>query len=107
MARTFLIRGMICGIAAGLLVFLYARLFGEGPINGAVGVEEQLAHLAGAAHDHEEELVSRDLQSTWGLFTGVMLYAVALGGIFALLYAFAWGRMGRLGARASATVLAG
>ena len=106
MARTFLIRGMICGVVAGVLVFLYARLFGEAPVNGAIGLEEQLAHAAGAAHEHEEEIVSRDVQSTWGLFTGTMLYAIAVGGIFALLYAFAWGRVGRLGARGTAAALA-
>jgi hypothetical protein len=107
MARSFLIRGMLCGLAAGLLVFLFARLFGEPNIDGAIGFEQQLVHLAGAAHDHEEEIVSRDVQSSWGLFVGVMVYAVALGGLFSLLCAFAWGRTGRLGARASSALLAG
>src|SRR3569623_3518544 len=36
-----------------------------------------------------------------------MDYATALGGLFSLLYAYAWGRMGKLGARASAALLAG
>jgi hypothetical protein len=107
MARSFLIRGMLCGIAAGLLVFIVAKIFGEPNVDGAIGFEEQLAHLAGAAHEHEEEIVSRDVQSTWGLFVGVMVYATALGGLFSLLYAYAWGRMGKLGARASAALLAG
>src|SRR5258707_15617688 len=102
MARSFLIRGLICGLVAGILVFLYARIFGEPSVNGAIGFEEQLAHAAGEVH--EDEIVSRDVQSTWGLLTGVLLYAVALGGLFSLLYAFAWGRMGRLGARASSAV---
>lgn len=106
MVRTFLIRGMLCGIAAGLLVFIFAKLFGEPSVDSAIGFEEQLAHLAGG-HEHEEEIVSRDIQSSWGLFVGVMLYATALGGLFSLLNAYAWGRMGRLGARASAALLAG
>ena len=38
-ARTGVIRGMICGIVAGVLVFLYARLFRRGPVDGAIGVE--------------------------------------------------------------------
>lgn len=105
MAKSFLIRGLVCGLVAGILVFLYARIFGEPSVNGAIGIEEQLAHAAGAGH--EDEIVSREAQSSWGLLTGVLLYAVALGGLFALLYAFAWGRMGRLTARASAAVLAG
>jgi hypothetical protein len=107
MARTFLIRGMICGIVAGLLVFVYARFFGEPSVDGAIGVEDLLAHISGEGHHDEVELVSRDLQSTWGLFSGVMLYAIALGGLFSLLSAFAWGRMGTLGARAGSALLAG
>src|SRR3569833_3886945 len=107
MVRRFLIRGMLCGIAAGLLVFILAKIFGEPNVDGAIGCEEQLAHLAGAAHEHEEEIVSRDVQSSWGLFVGIMVYAVALGGLFSLLFAYARGRMGKLGARSSAALLAG
>jgi len=106
MARTFLIRGMLCGIAAGLLVFVFAKIFGEPNVDGAIGFEEQLAHLAGA-HGHDDGIVSRDIQSSWGLFIGVMVYSTALGGIFSLLYAYAWGRMGKLGARTSGALLAG
>ena len=105
MARTFLIRGMICGIIVGLLVFAYAKLFGEPAVDGAIGVEELLAKASGEVPG--PDLVSRDLQSTWGLFTGVMLFSTAIGGLFSLLFAYAWGRMGKLGARASAMVLAG
>jgi hypothetical protein len=105
MARTFLIRGMICGIVAGLLVFLYAKFFGEPTVDGAIGVEELLAKAAGEMP--EADLVSRDLQSTWGLFTGVMLFSVAIGGLFSLLVAYSWGRMGKLSARSSAALLAG
>src|ERR1700750_3347944 len=104
MASKFLIRGLICGIVAGLLVFVYATVFGDPPVAGPIGVEDALAHAAGEMP--EPELVSRDLQSTWGLFTGVMLYGIALGGIFSLLSAYAWGRMGRLTARASSALLA-
>src|SRR4051812_38016041 len=107
MARSFLIRGMLCGLAAGLLVFIFAKIFGEPNVDSAIGFEEQLAHLAGGAHEHEQEIVSRDIQSSWGLLVGVMVYATALGGLFSLLYAYAWGRMGKLGARASAALLAG
>jgi Probable cobalt transporter subunit (CbtA) len=105
MARSFLIRGMLCGVAAGILIFLFARYFGEPGIDGAIGVEEALAKMTGEMEG--PELVSRDLQSTWGLFTGVMLYSVAIGGLFSLLFAFAWGRVGRLSVRATSAILAG
>ena len=62
-------------------------------------------HDAGA-QDHEEELVSRGVQSTIGLFTGVVVFGTALGGLFALVFAFAYGRVGRLGPQAVAALLA-
>lgn len=104
MTRTFLIRGMISGVIAGLLAFLYAHAFGEPNVDSAIGVEEAIAHAAGEAQ--EPELVSRAVQSGWGLFTGVMVYSVAIGGLFSLLVAFAWGRLGGLGPRASSALLA-
>ena len=104
MARRFLIRGMICGVIAGVLVFLYAHFLGEPNVDGAIGVEEAIAKAAGEME--MPELVSRDVQSGLGLFTGVMAYSIAIGGLFSLLYAFAWGRLGRVGARGSAAMLA-
>jgi hypothetical protein len=104
MARSFLIRGMLCGLVAGLLVFLFARYFGEPNVDGAIAVEDQIAKAAG--EPPEPVLVSRALQATWGLFTGTMVFSIAMGGIYSLVYAFAWGRLGRLGARASAALIA-
>jgi hypothetical protein len=105
MARSLLIRGMLCGLAAGLIVFLFARWLGEPAVNGAIGIEEALAHAAGEPHEHE--LVSRAVQAGWGLFTGTMVYSIALGGLFALTFSVCWGRVGRLGARPLAALLAG
>lgn len=104
MARSFLIRGMLCGLVAGLLVFLFAKYFGEPNVDGAIAVEDQIAKAAGGPP--EPVLVSRTLQATWGLFTGTMVFSIAIGGIYSLVYAFAWGRLGRLGARASAALIA-
>ena len=46
------------------------------------------------------------MQSTIGLATAVLVYAVAFGGLFSLAFAVAYGRIGQLSARASAAVLA-
>lgn len=105
MARAFLIRGMLCGIVAGVLVFLFARVFGEPAVDGAVAFEDALAHAAHEAQD--PELVSRTVQASWGLLIGTMLFSIAMGGLFSLVFAFAWGRVGRLGARATAALIAG
>ena len=84
MARTFLIRGMLCGLIMGLVVFAIARTFGEPNVDGAIGVEDHLAQMAGEAP--EPALVSRAVQASWGLFVGVMLYSIAVGGLFSLLF---------------------
>jgi hypothetical protein len=104
MARSFLIRGMLCGLVAGLLVFLFAKYFGEPNVDGAIAVEDQIHQAAGDPPD--PVLVSRTLQATWGLFTGTMLFSIAMGGIFSLVFAFAWGRLGKLGIRATAALIA-
>jgi putative cobalt transporter subunit CbtA len=49
---------------------------------------------------------SRAMQSTAGLLTGVLVYGCALGGIFALAFIYAYGRIGRLGAGSTAALLA-
>lgn len=55
----------------------------------------------------EPELVSRAVQSGIGLFTGVVVYGTAFGGLFALVFAYAYGRIGNLSPRATAALLAG
>jgi predicted cobalt transporter CbtA len=44
------------------------------------------------------------VQSTAGLFTASVVYAVALGGVFAMVFAVAYGRVGRLGPRSTAAL---
>ncbi|MEW2622433.1 CbtA family protein [Streptomyces sp. NPDC048106] len=99
--RNLLVRGMLAGLAAGVLALVVAYLLGEPNVDKAIGFEE--AH----SHEHEMVVVSRSLQSTAGLATGVLVYGVAFGGIAALACCFALGRMGRLGPRATALLLSG
>ena len=109
MARALLIRGMLAGLAAGLVAFVVATLFGEEAVGQAIAYEGAQAHLheaTGAAGHEEPELVNRAVQTTIGLLTATTLYGVALGGLFALAVAIAAGRLGRLGARATCGVVA-
>ncbi|MEU0431623.1 CbtA family protein [Streptomyces sp. NPDC006290] len=101
--RNLLVRGMLAGLAAGVLALVVAYLLGEPTVDSAIGFEE--AHAP--AHGHEVELVSRSLQSTAGLATGVLIYGISFGGIAALAYCFALGRVGRFGPRATALLLSG
>ncbi|MFM9608443.1 CbtA family protein [Streptomyces niveiscabiei] len=101
--RNLLVRGMLAGLAAGVLALIVAYVLGEPSVDRAIGFEEAHSH----EHGHEVELVSRSLQSTAGLATGVLVYGVAFGGIAALAYCFALGRVGRFSPRATALLLAG
>ena len=101
MARSLLVRGMLAGLAAGLLALVVAYFLGEPNVDSAISFE------ATHSHEHEMEIVSRSLQSTAGLATGVLIYGVAFGGIAGLAFCFALGRVGRFSPRATALLLSG
>lgn len=109
MMRTLLVRGLLAGLVAGVFAFVFARLFGEGPIEAAIAVEEAGGHSHGAPSADGPpavEIVDRATQMSTGLAVGVLVYAVAFGGLFALAFAVAHGRLGTLSARAGALTLA-
>jgi Probable cobalt transporter subunit (CbtA) len=102
MARTLLVRGMLVGLAAGVIAFFVAHFFGEPSIDAAIAVEKAgHVHMAG-----EVEVVSRAVQSTAGLLTALLGDGVAIGGLFGLAFAVAQGRLGQLGARTRAGLIA-
>lgn len=102
--RALLIRGMLAGALAGLFACGFAWAFGEPQVDLAVGFEQHMHAAAGEVP--EPVLVSRAVQSTAGLLTGILVYGCALGGIFSLVFAFAYGRVGRLSPRATAAMVA-
>jgi predicted cobalt transporter CbtA len=103
MARSLLIRGMLAGLAAGLVAFVVARLFGEGAVAQAIAFEG--SHAAAHGEAGEPELVSRGVQSSVGLLTATLVYGVGLGGMFALVFAALSGRVGSFGARTLAGLI--
>ncbi len=106
MMGNLLLRGMIAGLIAGVLAFAVAFTLGEPEVNYAIGLEEQKAIAAGEDPSAEPEIVSRAVQSTIGLATGILAFGAAAGGIFALVFAFAYGRATTLGARGTSALLA-
>ncbi|RAI44507.1 CbtA family protein [Rhodoplanes roseus] len=108
MVRTLLMRGMLSGVLAAVVAFAVAYLIGEPPLERAIGFEAHAGHAAGAAAAASEtaEIVSRAVQSTLGLLTGLVVLGAAVGGIFGLTFAVAQGRLGRNGPRATAAWLA-
>jgi hypothetical protein len=121
MVRTLLVRGMLVGIVAGLLAFGLAKIWGEPQVDLAIAFESaqdqaRMSAMPGMSHGsagaattpaaEPEELVSRGVQSSVGLLIGILVYGTAFGGLFALTFAFAYGRIGGLGPRATAALLA-
>lgn len=103
MMGSLLMRGMLAGLVAGILAFGFARTFGEPQVDKAIAYEEQIA--AAANEPAEPEVVSRETQAGIGLVTGVLAYSVAMGGIFSLVFASLYGRVGALSPRTLAAVL--
>jgi len=97
MVGKLLVRGMLAGVAAGLLTFSFARLVGEPQVDQAISFEEKADAAKGEAP--EPEIVSRQTQAGVGLLTGVVTFGAAVGGLFALTFAYSYGRVSKLGAR--------
>jgi len=93
MLRTLLICGLLAGLCGGLLATGFAELAGEPAVNQAIAYEEAHTPPTAPGTPAEPELVSRDLQSSLGLLTAAGVYGLALGGLFALAFAWAYGRV--------------
>ncbi|MFT0860621.1 CbtA family protein [Ancylobacter sp. G4_0304] len=107
MVGNLLLRGMIVGVAAGLLAFCFAKVFGEPWVDYAIAFEAHASHAADAMTGAEEpDIVSRATQAGAGLFTGLVVYGAAIGGLFALAFAFTNGRLGRLSPRSVSALIA-
>jgi hypothetical protein len=113
-------RGMIVGFVAALLSFALLKTVGEPAVDRAIAFETAMDQAkARAEHDaavargehpgpivEEPELVSRHVQAGIGLFTGVTVYNLAFGGLFALAFAICYGRIGNWSPRVTSGVLA-
>jgi hypothetical protein len=113
-------RGMIVGFVAALLSFGLLKTAGEPGVDRAIAFETAMDEAkAKAEHDaavargenppaivEEPELVSRPVQGGIGLFTGVTVYNVVFGGLFALAFAICFGRIGDFSPRVTAALLA-
>lgn len=109
--RDLLVRGMLAGLLAGILALAFAVVFGEPEVDNAIAVEEanaaaqQAAAPAEHTRDEEDPTITRDTQKTVGLATGLGVYGIAVGGVFALVFAAVQGRILTLRPRATSAVL--
>lgn len=105
MVGRLLLRGLLAGALAGLLAFAFARITGEPLIQNAISFEEKIHAEHGHSHGDETELVSRSTQAGVGLATGVVVYGAAIGGLFALSFAFLYGRVHGVSARSLSALI--
>lgn len=110
MLRKLLICGLVAGLAGGLLATGFVSLAGEPAVDRAIAYEDGQGRAAARPGMHEEAAapapVSRSLQKSAGLLTAAVVYGLALGGLFALVFAVVYGRIVRASPRATAYGLA-
>jgi predicted cobalt transporter CbtA len=103
--------GLLSGAIAGLLVGLFHLIASEPTVQQAINLEEAKSKALGVAA--EPALVSRDGQEL-GLVVGAVLFGLAVGLVFSVVYALlgsrlgpesAWRRSLRLGAIGFATIV--
>lgn len=119
MLGNLILRGIVVGIFAGLIAFAWARVFGEPAVEQAIAFESaqgeapagehshDVTESSGHSHSHDgPESFSRSVQSGIGLLAGIVAIGASLGGLFAILFAYANGRMGALGPAPTSALLA-
>jgi phosphate/sulfate permease len=103
-------RGLVAGALAGVIAFVFARIFVEPVIDRAIGFEDGVgaAHEAmHGGHEHGAEVFTRGVQANIGLGFGVIAFSVAMGALFAVVFAVTYGRVGNVSARVLSLYVAG
>ena len=111
MKKQIIGRGLLAGALAGVLAFIFARIFVEPVIDRAIGYEDGVgaAHEAmeHGAHEHGAEVFTRGIQANIGMGFGVLAFSVAMGALFAVVFAVTYGRVGNVSARLLSVYVAG
>ncbi|WP_166906745.1 CbtA family protein [Mycobacterium sp. DL440] len=109
-------RGVLAGALAGVFAFVWSKIFIEPIVGRAIDFEDGTAaaheamSVAHGGHSHGEEggeLFSRGIQSNIGMGLGVLLFSVAMGALFAVVFCVAYGRLNNLSARTLSVLIAG
>ncbi|MCF8590317.1 CbtA family protein [Gordonia liuliyuniae] len=114
MERKFIGAGLLSGLVAGLIAYAYARIFIEPQVAKAIdyeGVRSDAEAMLSGEHEHEHELFTRSVQENIGAGIGTVVFALAIGALFAVAFTVAWAYVGRrrpsTDPRALAAALAG
>jgi hypothetical protein len=116
MEKRLVLRGVAAGGSVGLLAFLFAPIMTEPVIqssidyeNGRDAIQQALRHAAGLSPNPPgPEIFSRGVQRNAGIGIGLLVFGMAMGGLFAIVYALAHRRYGdRVRPRVMALVISG
>ena len=109
MEKRLIARGLFAGAVAAVLAFVFARLCAEPVIGRAIAFEDGRtdAENAHGVHEHGAELFTRGVQSGPGLGFGVLIFGVAMGALFAVLFCVVAARARSIGPQALSALLAG
>lgn len=115
MEKRIIGRGLLAGALAGVLAFIWSKIFIEPIIGRSIDFEDATAaaheamETAAGGHSHEEggELFTRGIQSTIGMGFGVVAFSVAMGALFAVVFTVAYSRTNNISARTLSVLVAG
>jgi len=101
-------RGLLAGASAAVPAFVFARMCAEPVLDRAIAYEDGRIDVEGAhgLHEHGAGLLTRGVQANAGLGFGVLIFGVAMGALFAVLFCVVAGRVGRFAARPLSLLLA-
>lgn len=108
MEKRLIGRGLLAGASGAVLAFAFARLCAEPVIGRAIAFEDGRtdAENAHGVHEHGAELFTRGVQSNAGLGFGVLIFGVAMGALFSVLFCVVAARAKRIEPRPLSMLLA-
>ncbi len=100
MEKKFIGAGLIAGLVAGIVAYMFARVFIEPEVGRAIDYESGRSHaeemLAGEHGVHEHgELFTRSVQENIGAGVGSVVFGLAMGALFAVVFTVLWAHVGR------------
>lgn len=91
MIRKLLICGLLAGVIGGVFATSFGWVTGEPAVDHAIAFESLQEEAAGETP--APNLIARDIQSTFGLFTAIAVFGLSIGGLFSLVFTIVYGRV--------------
>ncbi|MEE6177048.1 CbtA family protein [Mycobacterium sp. 050134] len=109
MEKRLIGRGLLAGALGAVAAFVFARLCAEPVIGRAIAYEDGRvdAEDARGVHEHGAELFSRGVQANAGLGFGMLIFGIAMGALFAVLFCVAYARTKSVAPQSLSVLLAG